>query len=401
MNKLRTLSLVAGAVCTVLALAAFGCQMEMEAADARADRPAVAGTSVDALRSETAGLQARVAELAATGKPGSPAAPVSDPERPGGMIIYTATVNLVVERIAECLESIRAAAVSLGGYLQEMGPDSVVVKVPAPKFQAALDAVGKLGEVTLREIKGADVSETMRDLAVRLKNAEEIRKRLAAMLEHAAAMEDALKIEKELERVTETVELLKGRIRFLENGVAFSTLTVRLNSPVPQKVVAEALPFRWVDALAMELAQGVQREAGWTGRSGRGVAFELPEGYVKYYEGGNVTRAMSAEGVIVRAERRDNHEGGTAEFWTKLIRRVLVERRTIPVREEAAVKLKTGAEARMLAGGKQVAGKDLGYLLAVAADRKSVYTLEAWGPREALVADRAKIEKAVQSLRVK
>jgi hypothetical protein len=407
MGKPIKTCVVVAATFAGLVLAIVGCLSVRETP--YADRLATRDASVDALRRDTARLQAQTAGSAhgaeglAAGGQTSPTAPAADPDRAGGMIIYNATMNVVVERIAECLEKVRATAVSMGGYLQEMGPDAIVVKVPAQKFQAALDAVGKLGEVTLKEVKGADVSETMRDLAVRLKNAEEVRARLAKMLENAAAMDDALKIEKELERVTETIELTKGKIRYLENGVAFSTLTVRLNSPVPQTVPAEPLPFPWVESLASELAQGTQREAGWAGRSGRGVDFELPEGYVKYYEGDDLTRAMSADGVKVRVEMRENHEGGTAEFWARLIRRVLVERRAVPAKEEAALKLKTGAEARVLAGGKQVAGKEAGYLLAVVSDRrqKRLCTFEAWGPRECLAADRAKIEKAIESLRVK
>ncbi len=406
MRRLTAISLAAaGATTLALICTSIGCSR----ASYGAYPEAIVTRNVDALSAENARLRAdlggaaRGIGKALAGDAASTAAPASDPDRSGGTIIYNATMHLVVERIAESLESIRATAVSLGGRLQEMGPDSITVKVPAAKFQAALEAVGRLGEVALKEVRGEDVGETMRDLAIRLKNAEEVRERLAKMLQSAAAMDDALKVEKELERVTETLEMLKGKLRYLETAVAFSTLTVRMNSPVPQKVVAEALPFPWVETLASELAQGVQREAGYAGDCGRGVDFELPDGYVKYYEGGDVTRAMSAEGVMLRVERRENHEGGTAEFWAKLVRRVLVERRAVPVREEPALKLKTGTEARVLAGGKQVAGKDTGYLLAVVSDRRQryLYTFEAWGPRERLAADRAKIEKAVQSLRVK
>jgi len=327
-------------------------------------------------------------------------APSADPER-GGMVIYNAVVHVVVERIAESLERVRSTAVAMGGYLQEMETDSVTVKVPVARFQEALAAVDKLGEVTHREIKGTDVSETMRDLAIRLKNAEEVRSRLVKMLDRAEKMDDALKIEKELERVTEGIELLKGKIRYLENGVAFSTLTVRLNSPVPQKAVAGALPFPWVERLATEVTQGARPEPGYWTRGGQGPAFDLPEGYVRYADEGGSVRAMSADGVLVRVERRDNCEGGKAEFWAKLIRRTLVERRALAVGDAATLKLKSGAEARLLVGSKEVGGKETGYLLAVAADRKSVYTVEAWGPREAFVADRAKIDKAIQSLRVR
>jgi hypothetical protein len=51
--------------------------------------------------------------------------------------------------------------------MQEMGPDFITIKVPADKFQDAIVACEKLGEVTSREIKGSDITEQMRDLRIR------------------------------------------------------------------------------------------------------------------------------------------------------------------------------------------------------------------------------------------
>ena len=44
-----------------------------------------------------------------------------------------------------------------------------------------------------------------------------------------------LKVEQELARVTGELERLKGRKRLMKNKVAFATLIIRFNSPVPQR----------------------------------------------------------------------------------------------------------------------------------------------------------------------
>ncbi len=337
------------------------------------------------------------------GKRGAPVkAPRLDADRSKRLVVYNASLYMVVEKIADSLERIRGQAAAAGGYLQEMDASSITVKVPAGKFLDTVAKVEKLGQVVKREIKGTDETEKMRDLRARLKNAEAIHGRLLKLLDRAAKMEDTLKIEREIERLTEKIELLKGRIRYLENSSAFSALTVHLNSPLPQKRIATEIPFPWVLRLGADLTHGRATETFYGGRGRRrGVRFVLPKAYIKYYERDHVVRAMSADGVLLRLQRHGNYEGGKAEFWSRLIRRVLVERRAFALRPEAKLRLQTGAEARVQAGSKEIGGKDYGYLIAVVAEKHYVYTFEAWGPRAGLTADRKKIEEAVRSLRIR
>ena len=133
----------------------------------------------------------------------------------GRLVVYTAVINVVVERIYDSIKTIENAVVGMGGYMQEMTNNSITLKVPAAKFQDAIAEAEKLGEVTKRDIKGSDVTEEMRDLNIRLQNAEQSRDKMIAILEKAQSVEDTLKIEKELERITETIELLKGKISYL------------------------------------------------------------------------------------------------------------------------------------------------------------------------------------------
>jgi len=337
--------------------------------------------------------------------PSKLSAPRVDPARQQRVVIYSASLCLVVPDVRLAMESIRATASSLGGYLQSMSAREISVKVPADRFEEAIDAIEKLGEVTSREIRGSDVTEQMRDLRTRLSNAEQMRERLLALLEKSQKVEDALAVEKELGRVTEQIELLKGKIQYLEHNVAFSSIRVVLNSPVPkgELELKVNLPFAWPEELGSDLLRGYAGVPGiYHGLFGlfpRRVKFDLPEGYVKYYERNYLTRAMSAEGVFLRVERRENYKNGTAEFWGPLIRRVLAERKSFSVISEEPVTGVKGRRARVIFCTRQIGAKHFGYLVAVAPEKKHVYLFEAWGPKEAFEADRGKLIEAVKSMR--
>jgi len=178
----------------------------------------------------------------------------------------------------------------------------------------------------------------MLDLRLRLKNAQEFRQRLLAILEKTGKIHDALAVEKELQRVSETVEQLKGRINYLETNVAFSTLRVEANSPVPQQNRQVGLPFPWVEELARDMGTG---QAGGTFKpsvfAGR-IRCELPEGYIVYFEGETMTRAMSADNVLICIRKNENFKGGNLEFWSRLVRRVLSERKAILIKDEKAIR---------------------------------------------------------------
>jgi hypothetical protein len=314
------------------------------------------------------------------------AAPGVDPGRDARLVVYNGAIHLVVRDVFESLKKLQEIAARLGGYMQELSETAITIKVPADRFAEAVTEAERLGEVTRKSIKGTDVTEEMRDLKIRLKNAEDVRARLARLLDRADTVEEALKIEKELARLTERIELLKGKIQHLEHSVAYSTLTVHLNSPVP-RTKKRLLPFEWVERLGDGLVRGaVARYSPHASRK-RWIRFELPEGYIKYYEWPFVVWAMSARNVFVRIDRHENREGGGIGFWYPLIRRELVEEKAFAVAEEKEPLLDTLADAKMLVATKELGGKEYGYLVAVVANRKHVHVLEAWGPKEALDKD--------------
>ncbi|MFP4057761.1 MAG: DUF4349 domain-containing protein [Candidatus Brocadiia bacterium] len=357
-----------------------------------------------AMAARDAAMKTAMAKDAAAAPPMAAAAvaqPQLDPVRQKRVVIYNAAIHLVVQHISDALAQIKTSAEQMGGHMEAMSGKSITVRVPAEKFHDAIAAIEALGEVTKKEIKGTDVTDQVRDLDIRLENAQKLRERLLKLLERSDKVEDALEVEKELGRVTETVELLKGKLRHIRNQVAYSTITVHLNSPLPQRELELAIPFEWVRELGRDLARGtVGRPSRWQRPWWLPEKLALPPAYVTYYESRSTLRAMSADGVMVLLERHRNHDRGELGFWAPLVRRALVDKQAIALDEPAELRLRTGVPARLFAGHKTIGGKNFGYLCAVVARPGHVYTIQAWGPAEALEGDREKLEKAIRSLRV-
>lgn len=108
-----------------------------------------------------------------------------------------------------------------------------------------------------------DVSEEYHDAEVRLANLKATRQRLQDFLAKAGNLNDMLTLERELERVTMDVDRIEGRMRFLREHVAFSTLTVSLvartkstgatvaglHAPVSPRVMQ--LRAQWLDSMGV------------------------------------------------------------------------------------------------------------------------------------------------------
>jgi len=142
------------------------------------------------------------------------------------MLIYTAQVNMAVYEVRSSLGEVESLARTLGGFLAKRTDQSITIRVPAERFDEAIKRIEKLGDMLARNVEVQDVTEEYNDTEIRLKNARAVRDRLEQLLAKATKVEESIQIEKELERVAETIERLEGRLKFLRDRAAFSTITV-------------------------------------------------------------------------------------------------------------------------------------------------------------------------------
>jgi hypothetical protein len=172
----------------------------------------------------------------------------------GPLLIYTATLTMAVFEVRATEAQLLERARGMGGVLATQTDDRLVLRVPAERFHEFLSGVGELGDVLARDIQAQDVGEEFRDVAIRIRNLEVTRQRVEALLAQARDVEQALAVQRELERITTELEALRGRQRFLADRIAFSTITFVFRA-LPREQLAEEeifqLPFRWLEQLGL------------------------------------------------------------------------------------------------------------------------------------------------------
>ena len=174
------------------------------------------------------------------------------PETPNRIVIYIGDLTIVVDDVEEALDKVEVLTGELGGYVQTLAGATIVVRIPAESFDRAIEAIEAFGQVSRREIHAIDVTEQYVDLKARLNNARKVRQRLEALLEQAQTIEEALAVEKELNRIGEEIERLEGKLKLLENQVAFCTITVtfeRVERRAYRFSGMIKLPFPWLHNL--------------------------------------------------------------------------------------------------------------------------------------------------------
>lgn len=157
------------------------------------------------------------------------------------LLVYDVDLGLQVAEgdLATTLTRAVDAAEGHGGYLVSQSNRSVKVRVPSGELRPTLAQLGALGDVTRQNVSAEDVSETVNDLEVRLKNLEGVRARLEQFLSRTSNVSEALTVGKELEQVASQIDVIKGRLQFLRTRAAYSLITVSVE---PRPVVVKAAP---------------------------------------------------------------------------------------------------------------------------------------------------------------
>lgn len=156
-------------------------------------------------------------------------------------IIRTAQLNLEVKKVSEAtVQDIEKLATQSGGFIansnayaqndQRRG-GSIEVRVSSTAFNRVLGQLETLGKILNRTVNGQNVTEEFVDLESRLRNAEKVEDRIQSFLKLAKSSKDAVLILQELDQITERIEQIKGRLRYLNHSVAWSTITVNFSEP--------------------------------------------------------------------------------------------------------------------------------------------------------------------------
>jgi hypothetical protein len=86
----------------------------------------------------------------------------------------------------------------------------------------------KKGDKFQRNVRAQDVTEEYVDLESRLKAKQVVESRLLSFMDKATDTKDLLSYSNELANVQEQIEQMKGRMRYIDQNVAYSTVEVRM-----------------------------------------------------------------------------------------------------------------------------------------------------------------------------
>jgi hypothetical protein len=131
-------------------------------------------------------------QAAPTGSP-TPSPQSTPAPDAGPMLVYTAHLAMSVYRVKEVREGVIAAIRELGGVLTLETATQVTVRVPAARFQEALERIEELGEVVNRNVHAQDVGEEFRDIGIRIETLEAMRRRVERLLDQAPNVQAAVK----------------------------------------------------------------------------------------------------------------------------------------------------------------------------------------------------------------
>lgn len=154
------------------------------------------------------------------------------------MIIHRANLSVKVKSLDETQQRIEKKVQQYGGYVVEATvykendehiSGYITVRIPEKYFQTFItNTETEAAEVLERNVSGQDITEEFVDLESRLKSKYIVEERLLAFMKEAKKTEDLLKISTDLATIQEEIEVITGRMKFLENQVAFSTVEISM-----------------------------------------------------------------------------------------------------------------------------------------------------------------------------
>lgn len=169
-------------------------------------------------------------------RPAEPSAESENESPVERKLITDGSISFEVENLRETRRRIGQLAETYEAYIasdQEYNAGDRIsinmeIRVPAQNFDALLGGLEEeIRRLDNRQINVRDVTEEFVDIQARLRSKKELEARYAELLEQARAVSDMLEIERQMEQLRSQIESIEGRLRYLQDQVALSTL--RLN----------------------------------------------------------------------------------------------------------------------------------------------------------------------------
>ena len=159
----------------------------------------------------------------------------------GPQVVKTASLRLGLAKgsFEDKVGEAHAVADSFGGFVVEsfasqgsgkrIAEGSLVLRIPAESYDSALVRLRELGRVESLEESGQDVSKEFVDLNARVRQLRAVEAQLLELLQRADDVPAALAVQNQLSQVQLDLEQARGRLQYLDNRVAFATISMSMH----------------------------------------------------------------------------------------------------------------------------------------------------------------------------
>lgn len=187
-------------------------------------------------------------------------------------LIKTVDIQMLVADTAKAAREAQLLAVSLGGYVANMTAQrqngllhySITLRVPVERLDAALERIRRLGEQIEREsVRSEDVTEQFVDLEARLTTLRATERELLELLsearERGQKLEDVMAVYRELTEIRTSIEQIQGQLKALTTLTTLSTINLELlPAEAGKPLVEEWRPAETIRASARALVKLLQ-----------------------------------------------------------------------------------------------------------------------------------------------
>jgi glycine cleavage system regulatory protein len=126
---------------------------------------------------------------------------------------------------------------------------TVTIRIAPERFEAVIAKLKDFGTVQHQDIGSQDITKAYTDLETRLKSKEILAERLRKLLSEAKGnVKELMEVEVQLGATNEAIEQIKGEIKYYDNLVGLSTITLRIS----EKDLGR--PFEYVQTLHSNIA---------------------------------------------------------------------------------------------------------------------------------------------------
>jgi len=155
-------------------------------------------------------------------------------------IIKNATLKVEITDFKKYNNYVHAAVKQYGAYVaqeeqtssEEKTETSITIKVPVAQFEPMMNALPTdEGKVMEKKISTEDVTGQVVDTKSRLESKKQMRLKYLEFLKESKNMAEVLQVQNEIDGIQEQIEAAAGRISYLTQQTAFSTINLTFYQP--------------------------------------------------------------------------------------------------------------------------------------------------------------------------